>query len=288
MLRSRYFERLGFSPDAADALSTPSKVNLDKIIEAHLDRIPFENLSQHGLPMPATLDIEKTAVKVLDKGRGGFCLELNALFADFLTELGYIAKRVPAFVNAPGVGFRDLATHLLLVVLVPDSDEGELLVDVGFGESAVNSLKYELDTTQSTPEGMECRLVRCSDDKNSVHLEWRMAGEWSPRLKWEYAHPGQSLEAFQPVLDWTLTETSIFHQKLVVCRISRTEKVTLAGSRLKRTSPRFGLDSKATMEHLETVEAIKKVLVEVFNLPDAEGLDIGKSVQATPEVFSHL
>ena len=288
MLRSKYFNRFGFSAEEAETLLTPSKVNLDKIMEAHLERIPFENLSQHGLSMPATLDMKKTATKVLEMGRGGFCCELNGLFADFLTDLGYQVKRVPAFVHADGIGFRYPATHLLLVVSIPNDHAGEWIVDVSFGEPAINSLRYELDTEQSTPEGMESRLVVDSADSNFVILEWKKDGQWLPRLKWEYAHPGQPIEAFQPGLDATLAETSIFHQKLIVCRITRTEKLTLAGSRLKRTLPRFGPDSTVTVIDLETPEAVTKALKEEFGISNSEGLELFKSSQSKPEVWSQL
>jgi N-hydroxyarylamine O-acetyltransferase len=119
MIRSRYLERLGFSENEMDILAKPSKEILDKIMEAHLKNINFENLSQHGLPFKPTLNVDAIATKILDVKRGGFCFELNGLLAELLLELGFEVKRVPAIVHTPDTGFDHAASHLILVVSVP-------------------------------------------------------------------------------------------------------------------------------------------------------------------------
>lgn len=289
MLQDKYFQRLGFSREEAEKVTKPSKENLDKIMEAHLARITFDNLSQHGLPHTASLAVEKTAKKILDEKRGGFCFELNGLLSELLLELGYSVKRIPAIVHAGDVGgFRRMPTHLVLVVSNPQNQEEELFVDVGFGEPPINSIKYELGVEQETPEGMLSRLVKCSDDPEAVVLEWKLGEEWLPRLKWPFEHPGKALHLFQEGLDATLDDGSIFHQKLIVCKIDRKEKISLAGSRLKITSPRFGPNSQATVEDLGSIEEVHKVLEERFNVPKAKDLDLEKSKAAKPEVWAQM
>jgi len=60
-LSNRYYKRLQLNSEALDAEATIAKL-LQRITEAHLRRIPFENLAQHGASGgPATLDMEKTA-----------------------------------------------------------------------------------------------------------------------------------------------------------------------------------------------------------------------------------
>jgi N-acetyltransferase len=69
----KYLKRLKLDPN--EFLQNPTIENLRKIQEAHLQYIPFENLSQHGCSYPATVtDLQQIAVKILDKHRGGFCL----------------------------------------------------------------------------------------------------------------------------------------------------------------------------------------------------------------------
>lgn len=83
-LTTRYFNRLDLDPSKLD--SQPSINKLRSVREAHLSKIPFENLSQHGCSHSAVLDIKKLAHTILDRRRGSFCYELNGLFAEFLTQ----------------------------------------------------------------------------------------------------------------------------------------------------------------------------------------------------------
>ena len=286
MLESRYFNRLGFSEQEGEALRVPSRENLATIVEAHLQRVTFDNLSQHGLPFTASLDRKKTAQKILDEKRGGFCFELNGLLSELLLELGYPVKRLPAIVHAGSdVGFRGMPTHMILIVT---ASENEWLVDVGFGEPAIHPLKYELNIEQWTPDGMVSRIIKCADSNVDAILEWKKDETWSPRLKFQWEHPGQDLAAFQNGLDYTLSKTSIFYQKLIVCKINRNEKVSLAGTRLKRTAPRFGLDSKVEIKELGCEEEVKRILEKEFGVLDAAPLDLSKSKTADPEVWTQL
>ncbi|CAB9501826.1 hydroxyarylamine O-acetyltransferase [Seminavis robusta] len=287
MLADKYFQRLGFTPEQAKVISSKHcKDHLDQIVEANLRKITFDNLSQHGLPLTASIDVHQTATKILDHGRGGFCFELNGLLAAFLEELGYTVQRLPAIVHSDERKFNHPPSHVILVVSTTSDPDEKWFADVGFGEPAIHSLRYELDTEQTTPEGMTSRIVQ--DEGNVVNLEWKKDGEWLPRLKWDFEHPGQPLEAFQSGLDIVLDESSIFHKKLIVCRIDRNEKVSLAGSRLKRTSPRFGPDATVTVQDLETTEAAQKALKEVFRVPNPQDLDLERSKQAAPKVWSTM
>ena len=295
MLRSRYFDRLGFSDEEANALSNnkPSKESLDKIMEAHLKEINFENLSQHGLPYAPSLDMKYTAKKVLDEQRGGFCFELNGLLAELLLELGYNVKRVPAIVHVADIGFDHMPTHLVLVVSVPGKEDiEEWFVDVGFGEPAIHSLHYELSTVQQTPEGMTTRMVACPKDSDCAILEWKKEGlddeHWVPRLKWKFQHPGQPLEEFQPALEEVLKETSIFHKKALVVWIDRNQKVSLSGTKWKRTSPRFGPNKQVTVKQFGSFDEVKEVLQKDFGVEAADKLILTRSIEADPEVWDQF
>jgi N-hydroxyarylamine O-acetyltransferase len=91
---------------------------LRQLVEAHLEKIPFENLAQDGgKGGPVSLDLETIATKILDRNRGGFCFELNALFAALLEDLGYQVTVVPAIVYTD-TGFRKPTTHISLAVSV--------------------------------------------------------------------------------------------------------------------------------------------------------------------------
>lgn len=290
-LKSRYLARLEI--DESSFEGDPTYDNLAKLTEAHVSKIPYDNLAQHGaVGGPVVLDEETIANKLLERKRGGFCLELNGLFAELLIELGYGVVRVPSFVFAPDVsGFRDTATHIFLIVTVPE-DQSRRMVDVGFGESPIHPLRYEMDTVQITPEGMESRIMLCGDDE--VVLEWKKESEWAPRFKWQESDvlwkEGPMLGEFQYSLECVHRPESIFSQKLVVCLTTREKKISLSGRKFKVTAPRFGPDSKIAVKAISSEEEARKILTDEFNIPyeETEGLDLRKSTMAPVEIWESM
>ncbi|WP_370600120.1 arylamine N-acetyltransferase [Pseudomonas nitroreducens] len=112
----------------------PTLANLDRLIHAALHQLPFENLD---VLLEKDVDIDPQAVfaKVVEQQRGGYCFELNSLFARLLSSLDY---RVTLLVGRVRWGLPADApltpqSHLLLRV---DLDEGVYLVDIGFGGPA--------------------------------------------------------------------------------------------------------------------------------------------------------
>lgn len=294
-LAVKYFRRLGIDPEKLDAQATIGKLQI--IQEAHLSKIPFENLAQHECARPAVLDIEQTAVKTIDHRRGGFCFELNGLLAEFLTELGYSVCRVPSFVciDPDNDVFRETATHLILVVDCQPANEQKSstwIVDVGFGEPAIHPLLYNyFGVEQRTPEGMRSKLIRKGDD---VHLLWyRSRGGWVPRLKWKYEESllgsnGPPLSSFAKALEDVQEPTSVFSQKMIVCLVTREKKLTVAGNQLKITGPpRFSDQDPTFVEHfLDSKEAVQKILHDNFGIPFEETQDmcLVRSIAADPSI----
>jgi N-hydroxyarylamine O-acetyltransferase len=300
-LSSRYFRRLGIDdPSPLDADPTLDKLKV--LQERHLATIPFENLSQHGLDLPAILDVEATAHKILDRNRGGFCFEVNGLFAAFLVELGYDVVLLPATVT----NF-DVPTHLVLVVTCYDGTVA--FVDVGFGEPPLHPLLYDDDLSgaceQVTPEGMRSKLVRNHKDEDdhgdAVYLYWHKNGEWVPRLRWAYhLHgagsaadpPRMTLRDFHPYLNTVRQPESNFSKKLICCILAKDRKISLAGNRLKVTGrPRFPEEAASVdVQELDSVEAVRQALRDHFGIPHAESetLDLSKSLATDAVVWAHM
>ena len=144
-MRDKYLSRLGI--DAAIVDRAPNAEDLQALLTAHLQSIPFENLGQHehpseGLPFigtPAvskpllpTLDVDACLSKLVDKRRGGFCFELNFSFAWLLRQLGYSVRLGRADVFGPP-GTPPGKGHL--VIFVDGIGADPLLVDPGFGDA---------------------------------------------------------------------------------------------------------------------------------------------------------
>lgn len=321
-LIAQYFQRLHFTADDIEAAG-PTFETLKKICANHLEFIPFENLGQHGARGgKQVLDKHLIREKVLERNRGGFCMELNNLLAELLLDIGFKVRRIPAFVYINediGYGAMEVPTHVVLLVtcITAADDEGgdcncDYFVDVGFGEPCIEPLLYEIGLEHKTSDGMSSRLIfmddtvsagginTCNDDL--VVLEWWKHGQdvWSPRLCWKIddAKPGDGLgqdcapymSDFQCGLSEVQMDQSIFEKKTIICKLTKTKKVSLAGKRLKITSPRFGTDCKVEIVELEDTQSVRNVLVKEFGigLEETIGLDLGNSNSAPPEIWSQF
>lgn len=118
--------------------------------EAHIRALPFENIDTF-LGREPPWDVARTAVKMLGRGRGGWCFEQNALYGAALDALGFRAERRLARVRngQPSGGPR---LHLALVC---DIGGERFLADAGFGGAApLAPLRLDSDAEQVVPNGI--------------------------------------------------------------------------------------------------------------------------------------
>jgi N-hydroxyarylamine O-acetyltransferase len=131
-----YLKRIGYFDPIKPDVQTLRGLQL-----AHLLTVPFENLDI-GLKRPIRLDLESLWDKIIVRRRGGFCYEVNGMFAWLLKEIGfdvtYLNARVYNRAGELGIPF----DHLALLVRVPD-EPGRWLADVGFGDSFNEPLDFE-------------------------------------------------------------------------------------------------------------------------------------------------
>src|SRR5262245_22638473 len=80
---SAYLRRIGVAGPVR-----PDARMLTRLHRQHLYSVPFESLSIH-LGEPIDLDEKALYDKIVRRRRGGFCYELNGLFAALLRQLGY-------------------------------------------------------------------------------------------------------------------------------------------------------------------------------------------------------
>ena len=76
-----YLKRINYQGALAPTAETLRALQL-----AHLRRVPFENLSIHA-GEPIVLQEEALFTKIVERRRGGFCYEVNGLFAALLRSL---------------------------------------------------------------------------------------------------------------------------------------------------------------------------------------------------------
>ena len=139
----RYYRRLGIdrpSPDVA---------GLRRLQSAQMNAVAFENIDPL-LGIVPNVSLEGIFDKIVERGRGGYCFELNTLFGAALREAGFDAKRVMARVRngAPQGANR---SHLAWIVSV---DGEEWLADTGFGGSGTSiPLPLASREVQQAPTG---------------------------------------------------------------------------------------------------------------------------------------
>ncbi|KAK0707283.1 acetyltransferase-like protein [Lasiosphaeris hirsuta] len=101
----------------------------------HRARVPFESLSLHySSARFLSLDPEDLYHKIVERGRGGYCMEVNTFFATVLRTLGYSVISSAGRVNVDGtyIGWN----HMVNLVTILGK---RYLVDVGFGSKGPNT-----------------------------------------------------------------------------------------------------------------------------------------------------
>ena len=95
---ARYLRRLGL--DEAPAVGRDGLAALQR---AHLEAIPYENLDV-VLGLVPSMEEDAIVEKLVERGRGGWCYEMNGVFAWALEALGFEVVRVRGAVNRHRVG----------------------------------------------------------------------------------------------------------------------------------------------------------------------------------------
>ena len=121
--RDAYLARIGY-----EGALDPSIETLRGLHRAHVMTVPFENLDIH-LGRAISLDPADLFRKIVVDRRGGYCFELNGLFALLLEDVGFAVTRLAARVCSGAEGVRPRSHQLLMVEL----SESAWIVDVGFG-----------------------------------------------------------------------------------------------------------------------------------------------------------
>jgi N-hydroxyarylamine O-acetyltransferase len=124
-----YLERIGY-----EGSREPTFETLSALQRAHMLSVPFENLDIH-LGRRLVLDREANFEKIVVRGRGGWCFELNGLFGWLLEQLGFAVTLLGSRVDDSHGAGSDMA-HLLLRVDL----EQPWICDVGFGEGVFSPL----------------------------------------------------------------------------------------------------------------------------------------------------
>jgi arylamine N-acetyltransferase len=105
---TRYLSHIGYLREDARQHAAQDPLGcLTALQHHHMARVPFESLSLHySRHRLLSLDPKDLFSKVVDRGRGGYCMEVNTFFAVVLRSLGFTLYSVGGRVYGPGVGYK--------------------------------------------------------------------------------------------------------------------------------------------------------------------------------------
>jgi N-hydroxyarylamine O-acetyltransferase len=216
----RYLSRIGFEGKASADFDT-----LCLMMRCQLFSVPFENLDVQAGKVPSLVP-EEIYAKIVGLGRGGYCYEVNGIFAMALGSLGIPYRFVAARPMTYSV--RRPKTHMAIIASI---DGREWLVDLGFGGYGIREpvdlrwldreIKQDYDTF---------RLTKVSDQdyllQSLVDDVWKSLYEFN-LCEQEFVdfEPANYLNASHP--------DSIFVQGVIVVLQHPGGKTILSGNRFR-------------------------------------------------------
>jgi N-hydroxyarylamine O-acetyltransferase len=213
-----YLDRINYRGSRKPTAETLRQLHL-----AHLLTVPFENLSIHERE-PIVLDDEALFQKIVSRHRGGFCYELNGLFAALLRNLGFEVDMLSAQVARADGTFSEEFDHMTLLVTLAE----RWLADVGFGDSFVEPLLLDKRGAQ-VQRDRAYRLV--ADGERLIMQRADKADEWKAQYRFtlkpfQYADYAERCEYQQT------SPQSHFTQNRICSRLTPQGRISLSDMRL--------------------------------------------------------
>ena len=195
---------------------------------AHMLTVPFENLDI-GIKRQIRLDRQSLWNKIVIQRRGGFCYEVNGLFAWLLEEIGFDITYLNARDYHPeddafGIDF----DHLTLLVHIP-KESTRWLVDVGWGDTFTQPL--DLDSSDWQEQGL--RAYRLEPFRDGYQL-WQRGyiGEVERQYYFDLT-PHRFPAEYEAACHYHQTSPeSIFTRRRIISRLTEDGRVSLDSGRL--------------------------------------------------------
>lgn len=234
---------------------TPSRCDLEslnRLIFAQLTHIPFDALDVWGAGLCPSLHLEDLCEKILTRGRGGYCFELNTLFRALLNSLGFHAWQTISCILNPDGTPREPAHNVILC----DLDGRRYFLDVGYG----GPVPYQALALQEGQQG-DFLLEKRDDNWYLTRVTER---EQRPLLCFRE----QLAEVRELIpLNFYISQSPDSHFRHLIHLSKRNADGSvwsLDGTEYKRHTPQG-----TTVCQIETIEALKALLREDFAMdPD--------------------
>lgn len=252
-----YLKRIG--------IDSPQPVNfasLNTLHQAHLARVPFENLD---IALGRTITLSQDAIleKIVAEGRGGFCYELNFAFSLLLSSLGYQVNLLSARVfNCESYG--PAFDHMLLQVSAQGST---WIADVGFGDCFRTPLN--LDGTKVRALKTAYKVWRGTKGEFFL-MQKKASQDWTPQ--YQFTLQPYVISDFKAMCHYQQTSLESPFTKKSICSIATDSgRKTITNGNLIITQ-----DSERIERTITTTADYRSFLHEHFQLMLPSETDLSK------------
>jgi len=250
----QYLQRIKY-----DGPLDTSLASLSKLQHTHLLHVPFENLDIHN---HTKIDLTNLFEKIVTRGRGGFCYELNGLFYQLLKEIGFTVKMVSAKVFDGKKDYSPGFDHMALIVTIK---ENAYLVDVGFGAFTFHPVPIALNTETNDPTGIF--RMEIFNAEYIVIKKKHDDGNFIP--EYIFSEKERGIEEFYERCNYHQTNNeSHFMQKRICSLPTKHGRITLTGNTLKIT-----VNGSVSERQLNNEAEMQQVLWDYFKIRLNIGLD---------------
>ena len=242
---------------------------LNAIHQLHLLNIPYENVDVQ-LRRPLDQDLERIFEKIVHRGRGGWCYEMNGLLEWALGQIGFDVMRLTGGVARKERGDEVLGNHLVLSVKLDEP----YIADVGLGNGLIEAIPLRPDRFRQGHREFRLELLddeiwRFHNFPGAIPLDFDFI--FAPADEALLARTCESLQS---------DPDSMFRQNLICQRLRRDGVHLLLG----RVLIFFG-ESGQTKTTLNSAQELSDSLLNVFGLSDADTLELWPEVVARHEVL---
>jgi len=242
-----YCARIGYTETLNADLPT-----LQALMRAQLFSVPFENLDVQAGKL-VSLELADIVKKIVYNPRGGYCYEVNSLFAIALDAVGidyYLVGARPMFYPT-----RRARTHMVVIAKINGE---EYLCDTGFGSFGIRAPLALSAVNQSIQQDDDVFRLACSDGKNFT-LQALTKGEWVNQYGFDL-YPHELLDFIPANYFNSKSPDAVFVQQFLVVKHDELGRTILSGNRLRRVEK-----GESTLTELSP-EAIFTTLKTEFGL----------------------
>lgn len=248
VLVDRYLNLLGIQRQE------PNFQALSDLIEAHLYRVPFENISKLYYKLHQDFrdipELESYLDGIEHCHFGGTCYANNYYFSQLLANLGYQVNFCGAAMNKPDV-------HAVSMVTIDGQD---YLIDVGYAAPFWMPIPLDLDKDYIIRLGSDRYVIKPRDASGFSQLELYRNGE----LKHGYvARPfPRQIQDFEEVIFNSFRDEGVFMNTLLLTKFSPKQSYVINSF---TTIQYHG--TEPTIRKLEDTEELVQVVHEWFHIP---------------------